>query len=341
MKEIRMNALSSFQFGGRMGPTRRAGLSFWLVLFASLPGLLDWSRAAEASGLAWKRETGSIALVRGDQTVWKFNFNADESKPSFHPVALPDGPVLTWYRPPDHRWHRGLWFSWKYINGLNYWEEDPRTGVSQGRTEWTEPRIESAGDFSARLSMDLSYRPPDGPPVLTERRTVRISPPDADGAYHLDWDMTFQAGAVDALLDRTPLPDEPNGQVFGGYAGLSVRFVRELDQRQAVTTEEVAQFRQARFRGKAPAVDYSGVIDGRPVGIAIVDHPANLNAPSPWYVINDTVMHYFSPAVICYAPYTLPAGQSFRLRYRVIVHPGRWESERLRAEAQRFAAARP
>jgi hypothetical protein len=83
--------------------------------------------------------------------------------------------------------------------------------------------------------------------------------------------------------------------------------------------------------------DYSGVLNGREMGIAILDHPDNLNAPSPWYAINAQVMHYFSPAVICYGPHTLKAGEQLRLRYRVVVHPGRWSAEQIRAAAAAFA----
>ena len=35
-------------------------------------------------------------------------------------------------------------------------------------------------------------------------------------------------------------------------------------------------------------------------------------------------MSFFSPAVLCYEPITLQAGERLTLRYRVIVHPGRW-----------------
>ena len=47
-------------------------------------------------------------------------------------------------------------------------------------------------------------------------------------------------------------------------------------------------------------------------------------------------MTFFSPAVICFAPYKLAAGDSFTLRYRVVVHEGRWSSERLKAAQEEF-----
>ena len=83
-------------------------------------------------------------------------------------------------------------------------------------------------------------------------------------------------------------------------------------------------------------MDYSGWIQDGAVGIAVCDHPENLNHPTPWYAIRSQPMSYFSPAVICFEPHTLKAGQCFTLRYRVIVHPDRWDAPRLAKEYRRF-----
>jgi len=290
-----------------------------------------------AGQLIWRQGNGSLALADGDQIVWQFNYAADESKPSFHPVSLAGGgPVMTGYRPDDHPWHRALWFSWKFINGVNYWEEDRETGVSAGRTRWTTPSLEIREDFSAQIKMQLTYAPGNDKPLLIERRTIEISPPHADGSYWQDWTLEFTALAQDVVFDRTPLPSEPNGVVYGGYAGLSVRWAAELKDVQVTGTAGPVVFEEGRYRGKAQGVDYSGTITGDTVGIAILDHPLNLNAPSPWYVINTPILKYYSPAVICYAPHTLPAGEAMTLRYRVWIHPDSWDPERLKTEVTQF-----
>ena len=153
--------------------------------------------------------------------------------------------------------------------------------------------------------MDLTYRPTNGQPVLTEHRVVAVSPPDKDGTYHQDWAMTFTAAGGDVVFERTPLPGEPGGQPWGGYAGLSVRFAKEIKDARAITPQGPVEFADGRYRGKAAAMDYTGVFEGREAGIAILDSAANLNSPSPWYAINDSTMRYFSPAVIQDGPHTL------------------------------------
>lgn len=312
-----------------------------LALASLLPLLVEISFGSEKqqpAGWAWDSQPGkSIALRRGDAIIWQFRYGPDQPKPHFHPVALPDGRVVTWDRPPDHVWHHGLWFSWKFIQGVNYWEPDAATGKVPGRTEWRNVEFTTRPDLSARIEMDLSYRADDGPAVLAEKRAIAISAPDAHGTYHFDWTSAFTAGAKDVILDRTPLEGEPGGQPWGGYAGLSIRLAEGLKDRRADTTEGPLEFNEdSRSRSRARALDYHGLIGGKPVGVAICDHPDNLKHPSPWYVIRDDPMSYFSPAVLCYGPHTLPAGQSFTLRYRVIIHEGRWDSKRLEREYNEF-----
>ena len=102
----------------------------------------------------------------------------------------------------------------------------------------------------------------------------------------------------------------------------------------------ITEMPEDRHRGHHTAVDYSGLVDGRPAGIAILDDPRNPRSPSPWYVIRSAEMSFFSPAVLCDEPITLEAGERLTLRYRVIVHQGRWDSVRLKAEHAEYDARR-
>jgi hypothetical protein len=187
--------------------------------------------------------------------------------------------------------------------------------------------------------LNLDYHPATNAlVVLTEHRVVEISPPDAEGVYHQDWSMTFSAGREAVRLERTPLPGEAGGQSWGGYAGLSVRFAADIDAVEALTPGGPVPFTDGVYRGRAAALDYTGTFRGRPAGVAILDSASNLNSPSPWYAINGNPLHYFSPAVLCFQPQTLPGGGQLSLRYRLFVHPGRWTAEQLRHDSEHYAA---
>jgi hypothetical protein len=286
----------------------------------------------------WRREEATLALVGPSGPLWTFRYDPALDAAYFHPVSTTDGRVLTWDRPADHVWHHGLWFSWKFINEVNYWEIDAETGRPAGRTSWSNVRIEADDDLTARIAMDLAYRPArQNDPVLTEERTIAVGPPDAEGTYTMDWTCAFRA-VRRVVLDRTPLPHEPGGQVWGGYAGLSLRLAAALTERRVVSSDgPVTEMPEDRHRGHHDAVDYSGLVDGQPAGVAILDNPSNPRSPSPWYVIRSAEMSFFSPALLCDEPLTLQAGERLTLRYRVIVHPGRWDAGRLKAEYDEYA----
>ena len=290
--------------------------------------------------LTWQRAKTSVALLNHGRPVWRFNYGPDRSKPFFNPVGLLDGTSLTWDGPPDHPWHHALWFSWKYINKLNYWEESRKTGRSAGLTAWGDARVETRPDFSARIEMDLRYHPPDKEPALTERRVVHVSPPDSEGQYSFDWAMSFKACDGGAVLDRNPSPGR-------GYAGLSVRFARDLTDWEAVGSEGEQGTKTHGKKGLG--MDLNGVVQGQTAGLAIFDHPQNLNSPSPWFVIMNWLTRksaagpqripfaYFSPAVLYGKPHKMAAGDTLTLRYRVVVHPGRWDAAKLKRACAEFA----
>ncbi len=293
----------------------------------------------DAPSYTWRWTDNSLALLNHGHAVWQLNYDKRAPTPYFHPVCLTDCTDLTCLSPPDHPWHRALWFAWKQINGLNYWEEDRKTGLSEGRTEVTSVKVDPGQDHSARIEMSLSYHPPDQPAVLTEKRLLVVSAPDKVGRYRIDWHSTFKAGQKDVLLDRTPIPGEKNGVGHGGYAGLSVRVAKSLRDWRVVDAE--GRTAMECHRKGARWLDFSGMTaNGKPGGIAIFDHPSNVRHPSPWFlVLNPNVpFGYFSPAVLFEKPYTLSAGKTLTLRYRILIHPGRADKAMLEAEWKKWSA---
>ncbi|MHC4692755.1 MAG: DUF6807 family protein, partial [Planctomycetota bacterium] len=259
-----------------------------------------WAKAAELPkrkkpGYEWRKTDSSLALLNRGRVVWQLNFDKKEGKPYFHPVSLTDGTELTWLRPADHRWHRALWFSWKFINGVNYWEEDLKTGLSPGRTEVVDVKFWWYNDWSVDIEMMLNYHRPGEDYVLTEKRLIAVSAPGEDGRYHIDCYSKFTAGDKDVVLDRTPIPGEQSGKGWGGYAGLSIRMAKATRGFQFLDSQgrkdKQIHSKEARW------VDFNGELpDGKEAGITIFDHPDNLRHPSPWYV--EKSMPYFSPAVL-------------------------------------------
>ena len=286
--------------------------------------------------LAWQKDKNSVTLLNNDRIVWQHHFDKAEGKPYFHPLSTIDGFVLTGLRPEDHPWHRAVWFSWKYINGLNYWEEDHETGKSEGITELKSVKTKQNKQFGAEFNLELTYHPPGGADLLREERTVRMSSPDADGSYFMDWQSTFTALADEVILDRTPLPDEPEGKSWGGYAGFSARLNNQLWDVKAVNdsgeTENLhgKSSRWMSFQAKN--------LKGNSVSIIIIDHPSNPNHPNKWFISNDpgTPFYYFSPALIFDRKLVLKKGDKLHLKYRLLVSSEEMNQEKIKNNWKQF-----
>jgi hypothetical protein len=288
--------------------------------------------AGEEVGFNWKRDDTSIALNKGGKTIWKLVADSKEPKSYFHPLATVDGEALTVFEPADHPWHRGLWFSWKFINGLNYWEEDRATKMSEGMTELTTSTFKPAPDFSAQAELSFSYHPPGQPAVMTELRKLTISKPDADGCYRIDWTSEFTAGNASVNLGRTPLPNEPGGVSYGGYAGLSLRLPFQPNG-WSVLASEGKNTAAASHGQPARWLDFSS--HGR--GIAIIDHPTNPRHPTPWYVHDSKPMSFYSPSVLFNEPLVLDPGKSLKLSYRILIHSKPVSAEQIETDFHNFA----
>lgn len=274
-------------------------------------------------------------LRSGERVVWRLNFGPEYAKPCLHPLAFADGREATAMRPADHRWHTGLWFSWKYLNGVNYWEEDPKTGKAEGLTEVTAVQVRRR-DRQVTVDMGLAYHKPDERPVLTEQRTLVMRDPDVRGDLVIDWTSVFTVRVPELKFDRTPPARQPGGKGHGGYAGLSIRLNPALKKQGAFRADEGGPGAAKLFGARARWMDFSGPEHSDGAGVAIMDHPSNPRHPTCWYPNQD--YPFFSPALLFDEPLTLKEGQTFTLRYRLWVHNAAVTPEALNAAWRAFVA---
>ncbi len=262
----------------------------------------------------------AVTMLYHGQTLWAYHHDPAEGKPYFHPLSATDGTLFTDLRPEDHPWHRGVWFSWKGINGVNYWEEDRKTGTSDGETRIVQMKRRVSETQTIQLEFDIDYVPTEtNAVVMKEHRRVIVSPPDKTGTYRIDWSSTFQALDQDVILTRTPPLNKPNGKAWGGYAGWSVRMNKGVMGGVFINSHGV----EGADRQPATWMLFKAPQGG---SLLFMDHPQNLNYPVKWYLAPD--MPYFNPAVIHDAPHTIKAGQTLRLCYRLVIAPGLWDDDR-------------
>lgn len=314
-----------------------------------------------ARHLSWRQTSAALALMNGEQVVWQFNHLRDGSErgtPYFHPLATLDGTVLTDLHPDDHPWHRGLRFAWKKINGLDgYWswpEGLESLPEDDGSTDVTAVKVAPGKDHSARFELELSYHPPGEPPALTEKRIISVSAPDKNGSYQIDWRSVFTAGPQGAILERTPIPGEPDGKPWGGYAGMHLRVAKrenltawallnsegikiasKMDRDAVEQKKSLEQAHGKPARWLALTLDFTS---GKRAGVTLFDHPGNLRHPAAWHV--SSMPHELIQTPLFHGPYTLEAGKTLKFRFRIQVHSGEADKSLLENQWKDFESSK-
>jgi hypothetical protein len=275
-----------------------------------------------------------------EQPLWRYVYGG-KPKPFFHPLCTPAGYVLSIFEPHDHLWHRGLWFTIKFVNEDNFWEEksdepwgtqktllppDARHGddgriTVTSKQDWYRPNITGA---SAGTSANLA----SAGIVFHEDREF-VYRPLSDRAYTIDFSTTLLP-TMDLKLDRTPYT------TWGGYGGLTFRGNRNWQETRLLFSDGTTSDRPLGYR--ASWCDLSGKFDGGPHatgGIAIFDHPKNPRHPTPWYG-GTGPGHYFNAAFLFHEPMLIEAGQPLKFAYRVLVHDGMMDRAELQKEYEAY-----
>ena len=159
---------------------------------------------------------------------------------------------------------------------------------------------------------------------------------DAD-SYAIDW--TEELTVPDpTVLDRTPFT------TWGGYGGLTLRGAPTWTDTVLRLDDGADRERTLGERSTWLAIDGVAAETSSTAGVVILDHPDNERAPSPWYgstradTYGEGWANFVNAAFLWDEPLELAPGRPLTLRYRVLVHDGHWELDRIRAERDRWPA---
>ncbi len=256
-----------------------------------------------------EHDKGSITVAGRWSYAW-----AARRRPHLHPVATPAGRVLTRDAPDDHPWHHALWFTIKFVNSENFWEEYDDYGVLRHDGA---PEVEPQAGGRVALRGELDWiRPDRHTVVIREQRTMTHVPLGA-GAYAIDLDTTL-IPLTDVRLDRTPFT------TWGGYGGLTFRGAEDFTDTRLLLDDGTEHDRVLGVPSRW--IDVS-----RPdAGIALLDHPGNRRHPVPFYgstraeTYGEGWSNFVNAAFLWDDGMDLANGEALRVRHRVIVHDGAW-----------------
>lgn len=223
--------------------------------------------------------------------------------PYFFPLAAPvTGLPMTDEAGAPFPHHRSLFLGCDHVNGANFWQLGLDRGqiISRGATANAAcPRV------TIRDACD--WRLPDQPPMLEDERRFTVCAPDRRTRM-IDADITVTA-RTHVRISRT------NHSLFALRAA---RWLTPAAGDGLLLDSEGRQGEQGTFGQVARWCGFQAERCGIAQAIVLMDHPRNPWSPSRWFTRD---YGFISPTEFQWLDdegWSLPAGESVRLRYRVL-----------------------
>jgi hypothetical protein len=287
-------------------------------------------------------------------------------KPVLYPIRSAAGLVVTRGYPlepqpgerADHPHHIGHWFNYGDVNGYDFWGNSvetpanlkPKTGVIVQKAITRA----AGGDKSGELSINADWVIPDGSILLREQtRFIFAGEP---GARTIDRTTTWTAadkplafndtkeGAFGIRVARSLDSPVQQRDAFVGPDGK--RGSPKPDDNVGVTGRYIGSDGKTGdhvWGTTGPWMGLTGEVGGKPVTIAILNHPSSTNYPTYWhargyglFAANPIGRHAYDPKqperVL-----TLQPDQSATFRYRILIRDAHLGPDELQQQQARFA----
>lgn len=276
--------------------------------------VIDENVPKGGNGPQWvEKEPGIFSLQVSGKEITRYNTGAFTEKFKHHknffwPLMGHGVNILRGWpmepkpgEPADHPHHTGMYFAFGEVNGKEYWSQLPIQSKSFEK---------DAGPAFASIRAQNAWGED-----LDESDDVRIMTDGNDVV--VDWTITLTASHGPATFAKD-LKQAKEGAFV-------CRLAKELslakgDAPDMILDSKGNKGEKLARENAAPWVDYTGEVEGRKVGIAIMNHPSSWRYPSDWHV-RAYGLFAANPWIIK-GENTLQKGESLTLKWRVYVHEG-------------------
>lgn len=310
---------------------------FWGLALLALGACTAPRIAAEPAAVSIHADKDHIDFLAGNDLVGRYHIGADVAKPYFWPLHGPTGVPITRGWPMvkglpnesnDHIHQKSAWFCHgdvipegievkdkiKGVEGVDFWSENK----GHGRIVCTR-FVEAKNDGNhGQATTRNEWQTADGIKVFDETRTIHL----------------YNFGDTRLLvfdIDLVPAVPVTFGDTKEGSMG--IRINDTLREGKGVGKLENAEGKvgEKNIWGHPSAwCDYSGPLDGKVVGLAILDDPSN-PYPATWHSRGYGLMaaNPFGRSKAGFPAMKgktdlvkLGKGEHLKLRYGVLIHPG-------------------
>lgn len=294
----------------------------------------------------------AIQVKIGGKPFTTYNFDPVISKAFLEPLRDARGVIVTRVLAvgneiPPGREHdpgfephqRSMYFGHGDIDGYSFWIEEAfkkyygrSAPAKYGRMVLRRIDEMKSGPTWGVIRATFDLDGPDHVPIAEETQEYKFSG-DAESRV-IDCEFVIKAGK-----DPVHFGDTKEGT-------FAIRLAPALDAPAGTMVNSEGGAGEPQVWGKrADWVNVDGVIDGKTLGVAVFDGPDSFRHPTYWHArgygllaANPFGLSYFYADPKRDGSYTLPAGESVRFRYRVLIHEGSYMDAHIAQKYSEYAS---
>ncbi len=312
---------------------RRTCLTVLIAIWALGIGLPAMAAEPDDVPLKLTKTETTITVSLGDRPLMEYEYGNVPKKPYVKRLFTPAGVNVLLDAPKDHLHHHALMFA-VAAAGVDFWSEADHCGRQVQRSlKLIEPR--ARGPFSeAGLAQTLDWVDPQGKTLLREDRRVKL--------------LHFPEAPFSVLVwesDLLPPEGVASVELSGShYFGLGLRMVEAMDTvgTHFNSTGKLGPIVRGDERvSPANWSAYTAPVDGKPITVAMLDHPRNARHPAHFFTMRQHFAYISATMNLKKEPLTILAEKPLRLRYATVVWDGKADATDLEQIYGHWSGSRP
>jgi hypothetical protein len=300
-------------------------------LFASAavsPASTEGSRKEETqSPMRITLDESALSIHTADQLLLSYRYQNVPFKPYVHEFLSPHGINVLRDAPADHLHHHGLMFA-VAVDGLNFWEEKQPAGRQQHHS-FTNLTAHNHDDHPrATFTEHIHWLNTQNQTLLKEQRTIEIRQPNDPNVTLLTWQAKFE-----------PPPGKEFATLTGRrYYGLGMRFLKSMDTGGTFRNAKGNTGVDGTNNTAACWCAYTAKANGKPVTIAMFDHPRNQRHPATWFTMDQPFAYLSLTMNLHNQPLKVVRDKPLVVCYGVALWDGKVQADRINQTYQRWLA---
>lgn len=320
-------------------------LSFYMTAIVMIAGDCIAQSGSPAGGLQLRTDSMLTVSYRNqDLLTYQFNTlyppkgeDTSYKRSGFiHPLRTLRGHLLTSIQPPDHYHHYGIWNPWTHTvfenDTIDFWNLKKKTGTVRF-VKFTEKQSAPGHAAYTALHEHIAFKSDSTEKAaLLEWQTVKVYTP-SDKSYIIDIISTMQCASGSPLQLLTYR-----------YGGFSWRAADYWNKNNCEVLTSAGNTRSNTDGSLARWCMAQGAFPGNEQGgMVILSHPDNYNHPEPLRIWDEAANDGNGDLFINFSPtknrdWLLQPGQTYTLRYRLVVFDGKMTAAKAEEAWQAFAA---